>query len=426
MGKGFAYFGVPPLFIGEVLVVLGMFVFLMSGCWVVLATPPLMLLLALMAITVMGTLRYIGTYGVDAPRDAVIVMYGLFSIVVAALLLERPGRLDKVLLYFQKFAFIYIALFVPIFIGSMIVRDQLPGINATPFVNVRAGEMGFHLGGIASLAILGLLRVNRWFLSGLILAMLLVVAQSRGGALAYIVPIAAAAALSGRLYKMVVGVGLAAVLLTVLSVADLEFDMSVFSSSPQMARTIGTDQITKNVTSIFGQSDGSLEGTKQFRLNWWTAIVDYTVFGPYFWTGKGFGVNLAIDDGYVVGEEFGGPPLRSPHNGHLTVLARTGVPGLVLWIALFAAWCGRILLDSFSARHRGLLLWSNFFLFLFCYALAGLVDAAFDVALEGPMVGIPFWIIIGIGVGASMIYRFDDRMAFNDRAHSVRIPKSEF
>ena len=25
---------------------------------------------------------------------------------------------------------------------------------------------------------------------------------------------------------------------------------------------------------------------------------DYTVFGDYFWTGKGFGINLADDDGF--------------------------------------------------------------------------------------------------------------------------------
>ena len=27
-------------------------------------------------------------------------------------------------------------------------------------------------------------------------------------------------------------------------------------------------------------------------------IIDYTVFGDYFWTGKGFGISLADDDGF--------------------------------------------------------------------------------------------------------------------------------
>jgi hypothetical protein len=33
-----------------------------------------------------------------------------------------------------------------------------------------------------------------------------------------------------------------------------------------------------------------------------------------------------------------------------------------------------------------------------------LINASFDVALEGPMLGIWFWCIIGLGIGSSMLY----------------------
>ena len=77
-----------------------------------------------------------------------------------------------------------------------------------------------------------------------------------------------------------------------------------------------------------GQSNTSnLEGTRAWRLQWWQDIIDYTVHGRYFWTGKGFGINLADDDDYQ--GTVNGLPNRSPHNIQMTVLARAGVPGLV-------------------------------------------------------------------------------------------------
>jgi hypothetical protein len=45
------------------------------------------------------------------------------------------------------------------------------------------------------------------------------------------------------------------------------------------------------------------------------------------------------------------------------------------------------------------------FLFLFAYYMAFLINASFDVYLEGPMGGIWFWSIYGTGVGALWVYR---------------------
>ena len=37
--------------------------------------------------------------------------------------------------------------------------------------------------------------------------------------------------------------------------------------------------------------------------------------------------------------------------------------------------------------------------------MAIIIDATFDVALEGPMLGIWFWCLVGFGIGSVMIYR---------------------
>lgn len=177
-------------------------------------------------------------------------------------------------------------------------------------------------------------------------------------------------------------------------------------------RVISAEQLIMNAASIVGApGEGDLDGTKLWRLRWWEAIRNYTLHGPLFWTGQGFGVNLAEADGFVVGLEHGGAVVRSPHNASMTILARAGVPGLVLWAVLLAAWLWMMAMNLLEARLAGEERWAHWFLFLACYLAAAVIDASFDVALEGPMLGIWFWVIFGIGVGSSMAYRARPRSA---------------
>ncbi|MBI3745842.1 MAG: O-antigen ligase family protein [Chloroflexi bacterium] len=155
-------------------------------------------------------------------------------------------------------------------------------------------------------------------------------------------------------------------------------------------------QVIDNILSVFGSSsDAGLEGSKQFRLEWWGTIVNYTVFGNYFWTGKGFGVNLADADGFQATADHS---LRAPHSSHFTVLARMGVPGFVLWVLLQAAfglgllWALRALRRAGDARLAAAAGW------LLAYWIAMMVDTSFDPYLEGPQGGIWFWVVFGMGL----------------------------
>jgi hypothetical protein len=147
------------------------------------------------------------------------------------------------------------------------------------------------------------------------------------------------------------------------------------------------------------------ESTKTWRLDWWNIIVANTLFGPNFWTGRGFGLNLADADGFQDVDDPSRPVLRSPHSVQMTILARAGVPGLTLWFAFILSWFGVMLRSMQIARQRRHVAWSRLFLFVMCYILSILVDAAFDVAIEGPMIGIWFWCLIGFGIGTAMVYR---------------------
>src|SRR6476660_2791769 len=82
MGKGFAYLGFPPLYVGEIALLSGIIVFLRTGAFVgALATLPALLLVALMAWVLARTLPYFGLYKFDSLRDSVVVVYGCFAFI---------------------------------------------------------------------------------------------------------------------------------------------------------------------------------------------------------------------------------------------------------------------------------------------------------------------------------------------------------
>ena len=139
------------------------------------------------------------------------------------------------------------------------------------------------------------------------------------------------------------------------------FDIHIQASSQESGRYVSADQIVQNIESIFTNSDNeNLAGSKEWRLLWWNTIIDYTIDGKYFWKGKGFGINLADDDGFQVEIDHS---LRNPHNGHLTMLARGGVPMLALWAVCQLTLGYGLVSAAWSARRQrisiGLACWSS-------------------------------------------------------------------
>ena len=164
------------------------------------------------------------------------------------------------------------------------------------------------------------------------------------------------------------------------------------------------EQIFENIGSIFSPvEDEGLEGTKRFRLRWWGAIINYTVFGEHFWTGKGFGINLADADGFQANVD---GSLRAPHNSHMTALARMGVPGFVLWVLLQGGFAIGLLWSVLVNRRAGDLKLAAMGGWILAYWAAMMVNTSFDPYLEGPQGGIWFWSLFGLGM---VVMRFTTR-----------------
>lgn len=402
-GKGFAYIGYPPVLIGEVTMVLGLLVVFRSGCgFAMLATLPSMLLSILLAWVSVQTFIGFGHYGLEAVRDSVIVVYGLYAFVVIALLLEDPDRLPRSIKAYSGFAWLYGLVGGSLTYITTRLSEFLPvwPLSGVSIVYVRHGESAVHIAGAAIFVLLGLRKVSLAWKFALLFSIVMIT-PSRGAMVACFAAIGMAVLLSGQLGRFMPMLFVGGAVLLFSHAIGLEVPL------PE-GRSVGPGQIINNFESIVGTSNASnLDGTKIWRLRWWQAIQDYTLHGPYFWTGKGFGIGLAEADGFVVGQEIGGPMVRSPHNAHLTMLARSGVPGLALWIITGMAWFLMLLRSAILARRRGDSQWANIFIWIGCYAMAIVINSSFDVALEGPMLGIWFWSLFGLGIATSMIYRWD-------------------
>jgi hypothetical protein len=150
-------------------------------------------------------------------------------------------------------------------------------------------------------------------------------------------------------------------------------------------RRTGVNQISNNITSIFSDDlEGSLTDNKVWRYLWWAKIIDYTFAGPHFYSGKGIGINLAQDDD--ISYDSLDSDLRSPHNFHLNVLARYGVPIFILWLS----W---LVLTFIRLKNKNI---TTLKLVLITVQIAFIINSTFDVYLEGPMAAFPFWLFVGI------------------------------
>jgi O-antigen ligase/polysaccharide polymerase Wzy-like membrane protein len=409
MGKGFAYLGFPPLYVGEIAFLGGMIVFLRTGASVgALATVPAVLLVALMALVLARTLPFFGLYGFDSLRDSTVVIYGGFAFIVIGLLLEDARRINLVLRHYR----IMLASLPALFVGLLLNKyweEYIPQLyGPAPIVNIGPSAVGTHLVGIMVFALIGYRKVSVAWVLVWFATLALVSATNRGAMLSVVLPITFAMLMLGRFRLMLTTVGVGLAILAAL--LTLESIFGEYNEAKQSwERPVSAHQIVENAMSTIGQSGHQGEGTKKWRERWWDTIIQDTINGPNFWTGRGFGLNIAEEDGFAGPEKAPNGEsralTRSPHSAHMTLLARAGIPGLVLWALVLVSWFGMMMKAILTARARGHKQWADLFLFIGCYAAAIVINATFDVVLEGPVQGIWFWCLFGFGVGSVMIYR---------------------
>lgn len=402
-GKGFAYLGIPPIFVSEL--VLGL------GCFSVL----LLLLLRGRVYAQMGvrldviflllfvlwgaicTIPFWPQYGLNALRDGVVWGYAGFAVCIA--LIVSRNDLDWLLGWYRRllpYILVWLAVSKPL--ARLITFPSVPGYSSVSIIDLKGGDVGVHLAGIAAFILLRLDRyygprfsaTSLWLMWGLwSVTWVFYGAANRGGMWSALLGIVIV--LLWRINR--VGWLRPVTLLVFVLSALLLFDLfGIQLSSEQARRQVSVEQIVTGFTSTFGgRARPDQLSNRAWRLEWWKDIADYTFRGNYFWKGKGYGVNLAVADGRPGIVTADGAQNRHPHNITMNILARSGVVGLALWLLFLFSLAIRFIPHiRRKGYERDLALW------FLAYWVAFLFNASFDVFLEGPMGGVWFWSLIGM------------------------------
>ena len=410
-GRAFSHLGSPPVFVGEVVLALGLLAFLTAPRRLAAFQSRIMWLYLAFAIWgAVCAIPHLPVWGLDVLRDSVTWGYGVFALLIPAFARD-PSWIPALVRRYARYVPFFI-LWIPI---GLMIGHLFPHLlpiaqdSGEQMVFIKPGDAGVHLGGAAAFLLLGLHRAPGastrkgllglpWFLgAACVLAFIVVAVLGRGGALAALCALAAVVTLRPALAApkvLLVGAG-GITLALVLLASNFSVELG--------RRDFSAYQLTSNLLSIVGDTPEdqiNLEQTRDWRLRWWTKIVDYTAFGPYFWTGKGFGINLAVED-EIKNNSFN----RNPHSAHMGILARAGVPGFLLWVTLQVSFGLTMLTAYLRARRKGWEWWARLDLWILVYWLAFLTDMSFAVYLEGPHGGIWFWCVIGTGVAVLLAQR---------------------
>ncbi|AWK85180.1 O-antigen ligase family protein [Azospirillum thermophilum] len=410
-GKAFAYIQIPPVYIGEITLAAAAVLFLAANDYRIVKSSGLVWLIAIYCLWCFSrTWPYLSEFGLDAARDSAIYYYSAFAVLVAASVSDIDA-VDRVITFYARMIRIAaIALPVAILYTMNLMDEE------SRFVLVKAGDVAVHLTGMLAFRLLlldrmatgrhshvhRLIEIAFWacWTGSLFWSVL-----SRGAFLALTCGTLAVVVFgyARRRVMQLAGVGIVALL--ALAALDLSIDLERrnLSAAQLIANILSIGGITPEGEAFSRVDSKDLEGTMNWRLQWWGDIIDYTVHGPYFWTGKGFGENLADSDGYQT--DYYDNSLRSPHNGHFTILARAGVPGLALWLTVLGTFAFQLSRMTVRLQRAGLENWARLNVWILAYWLAALVNASFDVYLEGPQGGIWFWSIMGLGIGVLVLER---------------------
>ena len=399
LGRGFAGTRAGPIYIGDIVLLFGMAAAFLGAAWSrILSLRPAWLLLPFIAWGAARTVPYIPVYGRDALRDGAMWAYALFALIVAGICVSRPRRIEALVALYRRYAIIFAVAGTGAYLIQALFPTSLPHFPGTEFtfVSVRNGEVMVQAAGIFSFVLVGMR--SGWMPLVLMSPMIcLAMIGARAGMLAFFASTLLALMLKPGRRRVLLPISSfilgAAVLLVIASSSAIQLPFST--------RSISAGQLGANILSIFGYDpDAELLITNAWRTIWWQHLIHDALSPDYFIAGKGFGINLTEE---VYGDQ---ELLRSPHNFHLNILARAGAVGFAFWILLQTSWAFAILRAWRQAKLLGHLSWHGFFAWLLAWWAAFMVNASFDVFLEGPMGATWFWGMFGLGLAGLWVFQY--------------------
>ena len=186
-------------------------------------------------------------------------------------------------------------------------------------------------------------------------------------------------------------------LLALITLVGLHFE-------GRLGADFGPGFLVAHFLAIFGICDPSYpgvcsaaEGVDQ-RLEWWTKIYDSMTKDPFsLLLGLGYGLPLTDFHGSS------GAQVREPHNSYLSVLARTGIVGVICWGMMMLELLRRWHNTYIRCRALGWREGENRLLVLMVFFISSWVLALGEDGFEKPYNIIPFYFFWGIALRLSLL-----------------------
>jgi hypothetical protein len=397
-GKGFAYAGIPPVFVGEVLLAVVLVAALSSDTPLprnaAAAITAVLVGLALVQLTVD---RVVGADPwLESVRGLAPIYYSGFAFAVYALLRRQeivvgPARVmelvDGGVARAAPVVVVIVFLLVLRTLVGSVVGPTWP-ISGGPLLLAKATDIAVTLV-IVLPALLarpptpGAHRHRRLYLVLWTAAAVVVTFRSRGslGGL-----VAGYAVASPHLTRMLRGMLAVAALLAVLYTTG-------WSVTIGQKRELSFRSGVESVASLVGD-DGSentrLSATRNWRVEWWGEIWDDVTDKQMLFHGYGWGDNLAIRyDILPPGSDRDPRVLRAPHSIFFSLAGRAGLVTAVGFLSI------PVLTLVRSFRRQGRATDSPAVQGARAGVAAAVVVAFSDVYLESPQGGIVLWCLIG-------------------------------
>ncbi len=317
-------------------------------------------------------------------RDSFAFEYALFAIIIYFFKDFRAYIWEKLI---QLYKWAPLALLANTILFYYVIID-LPPIEifgGQPLFLYKNGDKALHLFISTILMILFTEKYSRiWLILNTVLILinlLILLAFTRSGSVAYLAGIFCFFFFSK---KSLITDGLRRMLKFIPILLIIVFGIFTYIEidGDAQGRTISLSQITDNFSSIVSSDiDGSLTDNKVWRLVWWAKLLNESFTLQHFFVGKGLGMSLTGNDITNVDDN-----LRSPHNFHLTIIARFGYIIFFIWIYWLYLLFKPLFTKQLSDKTLGLT----------CILLAFIINGSFDVFFEGPMGAFPFWSIVGL------------------------------
>jgi hypothetical protein len=317
-------------------------------------------------------------------RDSFIFQYGWF-VFILFLFKDKTAQIWKTLFFIYKW-FPFVALlnfilqyFVPIF-------ETVTPFGGIPILLYKNGDMGVQLLISTLLLLFSFEKYSfKWrVVLSLFIALdfLILASYSRSGIVAFLASLVCFIYFNKDI-QLQSRVRLLIKYLPIILLIVTPIYINIKVTENFQGRSVGFEQIKNNFSSIVGgTTDATSEDNVVWRLVWWAKIIDYSFTAPNFFIGKGLGMSLATEDDIITLDD----SLRSPHNFHLNIMARFGVLLFMIWTYFLI----QILRPLFKKHLTGKRL------LIGCVLFAFLLNASFDVFLEGPMGAFPFWTWLGL------------------------------